>query len=53
VLDVKSADISGEKKRKCLKDKINELATDSKNMNIRDLYRGLNEFKMGYQCRNN
>jgi hypothetical protein len=32
------------KKRKCLKDKINELATNSKK-NIRDLYRGINEFK--------
>jgi hypothetical protein len=30
---------------KYLKDKINELATNSKNKNIRDLYRGINEFK--------
>jgi hypothetical protein len=36
-----------------LKDKINELATNSKNKNIRDLYGGINEFKMGYQPRNN
>jgi hypothetical protein len=36
-----------------LKDKINELATNSKNKNIRDLYRGINEFKSGYQPRNN
>jgi hypothetical protein len=28
-----------------LKDKINELATSSENKNIRDLYRGPNEFK--------
>jgi hypothetical protein len=28
-----------------LKDKINELASNSKNKNIRDLYRGINEFK--------
>jgi hypothetical protein len=41
------------KKREYLKDKINELATDSKNKNIRDLYRGINEFKTGYQPRNN
>jgi hypothetical protein len=34
-------------------DKINELATNSKNKNIRDLYRGINEFKMDYQPRNN
>jgi hypothetical protein len=36
-----------------LKDKINELAANSKNKNIRDLYRGINEFKRGYQPRNN
>jgi hypothetical protein len=33
--------------------KINELATNSKNKNMRDLYRGINEFKRGYQPRNN
>jgi hypothetical protein len=31
------------KKREYLKGKINELATNSKNNNIRDLYRGINE----------
>jgi hypothetical protein len=36
-----------------LKGKINELATNSKNKNIRDLYRGINEFKRGYQPRTN
>jgi hypothetical protein len=30
------------KKMENLKDKINELATNSKNKNIRDLYRGIN-----------
>jgi hypothetical protein len=30
------------KKREYLKHKINELATNSKNKNIRDLYRGIN-----------
>jgi hypothetical protein len=30
-----------------------ELASNSKNKNIRDLYRGINEFKTGYQPRNN
>jgi hypothetical protein len=34
-------------KREYLKGKINELATNSKNRNIRDLYRGINEFKRG------
>jgi hypothetical protein len=33
------------KKREYLKDKINELPTNSKNKNTRDLYRGINEFK--------
>jgi hypothetical protein len=41
------------KKREYLKDKTNELATNSKHKNIRDLYRGINEFKRGYQLRNN
>jgi hypothetical protein len=35
------------KKREYLKDKINELATNSKNKNIRYLYRGINGFKRG------
>jgi hypothetical protein len=41
------------KKREYLKDKINELESNSKNKNIRDLYRGINEFKKGYQPRTN
>jgi hypothetical protein len=41
------------KMRKYLKDQINELATNSKNKNIRDLCRGINELKRGYQPRNN
>jgi hypothetical protein len=41
------------KKREYLKDKINGVASNSKNKNIRDLYRGINEFKKGYQPRNN
>jgi hypothetical protein len=32
-----------------MKDKIDELATNSINKNIRDLYRGINEFKRGYR----
>jgi hypothetical protein len=40
------------KQRPYLKDEINDLATNSKNKNIRDLYRGRNEFKRGYQPRN-
>jgi hypothetical protein len=38
---------------KRLEREINELATNSKNKNIRDLYRRINEFKRGYQPRNN
>jgi hypothetical protein len=41
------------KKRDYLKDKIDGLATNSKNKNIRDLYRGINDFKRGYQPRSN
>jgi hypothetical protein len=41
------------KKREYLKHKINEVESNSKNKNIRDLYRGLNEFKKGYQPRTN
>jgi hypothetical protein len=32
-----------------MKSKINELETNNKNKNIRDLLRGINEFKKGYQ----
>jgi hypothetical protein len=32
---------------------MNELESNSKNKNIRDLYRGINEFKKGYQPRTN
>jgi hypothetical protein len=39
------------KKREYLKHKIDELQTNSKNKNIRDLYRGINDFKRGYQPR--
>jgi hypothetical protein len=41
------------KKREYLKDKINELESNSKNKNIRDLHRGINKFKNGYQPRTN
>jgi hypothetical protein len=41
------------KRRECLKGKINELETNNKNKNIRDLYRGINEFKKGYRPRIN
>jgi hypothetical protein len=37
------------KEREYLKDKTDELATNSNNKNIRDLYRGINDFKRGYQ----
>jgi hypothetical protein len=41
------------KKKEYLKEKMNELATNSKNKNTRDLYRGINEFKRGYHRRSN
>jgi hypothetical protein len=40
------------KKREYLKDKINEVESNIKNKNIRDLYRGINEFKF-YKPRTN
>jgi hypothetical protein len=39
------------KKMEYLKCKINELAKNSKDKNIRDLYRGINGFKRGYRLR--
>jgi hypothetical protein len=41
------------KKSEYLKDKINVLESNSKNKNIRDLHRGITEFKKGYQPRTN
>jgi hypothetical protein len=41
------------KKREYLKDEINELATNSKNKNIKYLSKGINKFKRDYQPRNN
>jgi hypothetical protein len=37
------------KKKEYLKAKFNELETNSKNKNIRDLYRDISDFKRGYQ----
>jgi hypothetical protein len=36
-----------------LKDEINGFAANIKNKNTRDLYRGINEIKWGYQTRSN
>ncbi|PNF34871.1 hypothetical protein B7P43_G03116 [Cryptotermes secundus] len=41
------------KKREYLKDKIDDLAMNNNNKNIRDLYRGINDFKRGYQPSSN
>jgi hypothetical protein len=41
------------KEREYLKGKINELETNNKNKNIKDVYRDINEFKKGYQSRIN
>ena len=40
-------------KKEYLKAKIEELETNSKIKNLRDLYRGINDFKKGYQPRTN
>jgi hypothetical protein len=45
--------MSGIKRREDLNDKINELAMNSENKNIRDLYGGINELKRGYQPKTN
>ena len=45
---MKLADISGTKKE-YLKSKIDELETNGKLKNIRDLYRGISDYKKGYQ----
>jgi hypothetical protein len=36
-----------------MKDKIVEIATKNKSKNIRDLYRGINEYNRSYQPRSN
>ena len=41
------------RKKAYLRAKIEELETNSKIKNIRDLYRGINDFKKGYQPRCN
>ena len=41
------------KKKAYLRAKIEELETNSKIQNIKDLYRGINDFKEGYQPRCN
>ena len=50
---MKLVDISGTKKEEYLKAKIDELETNSKIKNIRDLYRGINDFQKGYHPRTN
>ena len=40
-----------EQKKIYLKAKIEELENNSKIKNVRDLYRGINDFKKGYQPR--
>jgi hypothetical protein len=50
---VKLTDISKNKKEEYLKDEINELAIHRKDTNIRNLHRGINEFKKGYYPRTN
>ena len=41
------------KNRDYLKGKLSEIETNSKNENIRDLYKGIKDFKKGYQARVN
>jgi hypothetical protein len=48
-----AAYISIIKRGNICKGNISKPATNSKNRSIRDLYRGINEFKRSYQSRNN
>jgi hypothetical protein len=41
------------KEREYLKDRITDIELNSKNKNTRDLYRGITEFKKGYQPKTN
>jgi hypothetical protein len=50
--DIKPLDIPGRKKEN-LKAKFDELETNSKTKNIRDLYKGINKLKKSYQLRTN
>jgi hypothetical protein len=43
--DVKPADVPGIKKREYLEEEINELATNSKNKNTKDLYKEIDAFR--------
>jgi hypothetical protein len=49
----KTSRTSRDKNREYLKEKINVLETNSNNKRIRDLYRGINEFRKDYQPRTN
>ena len=42
---------SGKNKRAYMKAKVNKLEENSKNKNIPETYKGINEFKKGYQAR--
>ena len=50
---MKLTDIRGTKKEEYLKAKIEELATNGKIKNIRDLCRGIHYLKKGYRPRTN
>jgi hypothetical protein len=52
-MDEQCLKLLGEWKREYLKQKINELETNSRNKNTKDLYRGINEFNKGYQPKTN
>jgi hypothetical protein len=50
---VKIADVPGIKRRRIWKLKLRKLKLKKKKKNIRDLYRGISDFKKGYQPRTN
>jgi len=52
-VNVKLADIAGSKRKEYLKAKIEEIEINMKIKNITDFFRGISEFKKGYQPKNN
>jgi hypothetical protein len=50
---LKLSNISGTRKKEYLKTEINELEANSKFKNMRNLFRGISDFKMDFQPRTN
>jgi hypothetical protein len=53
VLKLSYEEFQGKKKKEYLEAKIDELASNSEIKNVRDMHRGISDFKKGYQPRTN